>query len=43
MTGKERIINSYVNLIIKGKATIDQIPEKYRDEVAVKVSEILGE
>ena len=33
MTAHERIIKGYVNLVRSGKLTIEQVPEKYREEV----------
>ena len=33
MTAYERIIRGYVNLIRQGKITLDDVPEKFRDDV----------
>jgi len=33
MTAHERLIKGYVNLVKSGRMTIQQVPEKYREEV----------
>lgn len=34
MTARERIIMGYVNLVKSGRLELEQVPEKYRAEVA---------
>ena len=39
----EKIINAYVTLVMGGKRTIEQVPEKYKAEVEIKIAEIIVE
>jgi len=41
MTARERLINSYANIIVAGKGTIDGVPITLRNAVALKVNELL--
>lgn len=43
MTARERIIEAYAKLVFEGKATIDQVPARYRNEVAIRVAEMMEE
>ena len=39
----EKIINAYVTLVMGGKRTIEQVPEKYKVEVEIRIAEIIVE
>ncbi len=43
MTAKERLIEAYAKLVYDGKATINQVPRRYRDAVATRVAEMMEE
>lgn len=37
MTAHERIIKGYVNLVKSGRLTLEEVPEKYREEVEAEL------
>lgn len=39
MTARERLIASYVRLVKAEKITIEQVPERYREDVAKALEE----
>ena len=38
MTARERLIRGYVNLVRSGRIALDDVPEKYRQEVEEALS-----
>lgn len=38
MTARERLVKGYVNLVRSGRITLEDVPEKYRQEVEEALS-----
>lgn len=41
MTARERLIESYVKLVVADRCSIDAVPKSIRNDVALRVAEIM--